>query len=154
MNDVIQSVFPTVTTSVLGADAFAIEGDHTGAVDSPTFPGRTLVACVQIAGAWTGAVVMYCTGEFASMAVKAMFDVDDGADEERGAVGELANMVAGNLKATLPSPSHLSLPIVAAGRDFRLDVRHSEAIERVEFLVDAEHHVIVTLLREEPRGES
>jgi chemotaxis protein CheX len=153
MNYAIQSVFPTVTTSVLGADAVAIEGDVTGAVDSPTFGGRTLVACVQISGAWSGAVLMWCTGEFASLAVKAMFDVGDGADEERDAVGEIANMVAGNLKATLPSPSRLSLPIVASGHGFGLDVRHSRPIERVEFLVDEEHHVVVTLVREEPRGE-
>ncbi len=41
-------------------------------------------------------------------------------DDVRDAIGELANMVGGNLKASLPSGTHLSVPAVVRGTDYKL----------------------------------
>ena len=38
-------------------------------------------------------------------------------DDIRDALSELANIIAGNVKALLPAPSHLSLPTYLGGRD-------------------------------------
>jgi len=41
-------------------------------------------------------------------------------DDVRDAMGELANMIGGNLKASLPSGAHLSIPSVVRGTDYKL----------------------------------
>jgi chemotaxis protein CheX len=41
------------------------------------------------------------------------------------AVGELVNMIGGNVKSLMPGPSALSLPVVAAGRV----ARSSDSVE-------------------------
>ena len=44
------------------------------------------------------------------------------ADEVADAVGELTNMVGGNIKSLLPEPSLLSLPTVSRGAPVRVRV--------------------------------
>lgn len=80
--------------------------------------GAVVTATVRILGAWRGCVVLTTPEPLARAAAAAMLGVRteqlsraDVAD----AVGELANVVAGNLKSLLPAPSTLSLPAVAAG---------------------------------------
>lgn len=85
-------------------------------------PARTQVmACVQISGGWQGAVVITCTRSVAEAIAASMFAMDPGttsAAELDDAMGEMANMIGGNIKGRLPGPSQLSLPTVAEGRDF------------------------------------
>lgn len=87
--------------------------------------GMRAAGCVQVTGAWEGAVLVFCAEELAGAFAAAMFgtpaqEVTD--DEVRDALGELANMVAGNVKAQLPSQTQLSLPTVVRGRDLSVDV--------------------------------
>ena len=86
---------------------------------------RTFTGCVQITGAWEGAVTVHCSEALAKVLTASMFMVDpeDTTPEEVGdALGELANMVGGNVKALLPEPCRISLPAVADGMDYRLSV--------------------------------
>ena len=89
-------------------------------------PGtRTFTGCVQITGAWEGAVTVHCSEALARRLTAAMFMVDPGdttSEEVSDALGELANMVGGNVKALLPEPCRISLPAVADGMDYRLSV--------------------------------
>jgi chemotaxis protein CheX len=76
--------------------------------------GPVLRASVRISGAWQGVVVVDCPEELARRTAAAMWggqpqDQTQIAD----AIGELANMIAGNVKVLLPGPSRLSLPAVA-----------------------------------------
>lgn len=73
-------------------------------------------ACVLISGAWKGMVVMSFHINLARAVAKKMFDLknEKPTDEElRDSVGEMINMIGGNLKALVPQPSFLSLPIVS-----------------------------------------
>ncbi|MBB3086161.1 chemotaxis protein CheX [Geodermatophilus sabuli] len=71
---------------------------------------------VEIVGPWSGTVVLTCDRDTAEELTRALLrehapaelepeDVDD-------ALGELANVVGGNVKAVLPGPSFLGLPEV------------------------------------------
>src|SRR4051794_2059575 len=77
----------------------------------------TVTGIVQIDGAWHGAVLLQCPMAVASALTAAMFQSGDdpGFDDVRDAVGELTNMIAGNVKALLPEPCSISLPTVAVG---------------------------------------
>ncbi|MBL9089752.1 MAG: chemotaxis protein CheX [Planctomycetaceae bacterium] len=94
-------------------------------------PTEWLAATVQIAGAWTGSVVVKLTPEFATYAAATMFQIDASdvtADDAKDTAGELANIVGGNLKSTLPCPSFLSLPTIVSGQE--LDIRIHGSIRR------------------------
>ena len=58
---------------------------------------------------------------------------------------EIANQIAGNLKALLPSPSFLALPTISDGVDNVLEVLGSRVIEKFELQV-AEHELTVVLV--------
>lgn len=72
-----------------------------------------VAATIRLSGAWTGRVTMRCSAALARRAAAAMFrrpaERLTAADLE-DAVGELANMTAGNLRSFLPGPTGLSLP--------------------------------------------
>ncbi len=75
-------------------------------------------ACVRISGAWEGAVTIECSADFARTAAATMFGVEPplvSVADSWDAIGELANMTGGNVKALLPEPCRLSLPSVAEG---------------------------------------
>jgi chemotaxis protein CheX len=83
--------------------------------ESAVLTGPVLLALVRISGAWEGAVQLECSPDHARAAAAAMFAGDAGTasdDEARDALGELANIVSGNLKSLLPPPSALSIPWV------------------------------------------
>jgi chemotaxis protein CheX len=54
-------------------------------------------------------------------------------DDVRDVLGELANMVAGNLKSLLPKGVDLSIPTVVEGRDYSLHVCGGNIVERSIF---------------------
>jgi chemotaxis protein CheX len=76
------------------------------------------VGSVAVTGEWRGRVLLACPTRLARSAASAMFDRPAEAltDEEvADALGELTNMVGGNLKSLLPGPSRLSMPAVTVG---------------------------------------
>lgn len=78
-------------------------------------------ASVTIRGAWDGMVSLETTRAGAQHITRALLDLDSDADDLSDsdlvdAIGELVNMVGGNVKGLVPGPSRLSLPLVAAGR--------------------------------------
>ncbi|MGY1694109.1 chemotaxis protein CheX [Geodermatophilus sp. SYSU D00814] len=97
----------------------ALVGEDEVLVPLPApLPADTSSSWVEIVGPWTGAVVLTCGRDTATELTRALLgehapavleaeDVDD-------ALGELANVVGGNVKAVLPGPSVLGLPEVGA----------------------------------------
>lgn len=74
-----------------------------------------LTGSVRISGTWEGRVVMCVPFSLARECAAHMHGRLAAAlteDDVRDAWGELVNVVGGNLKALLPSPSHLALPEV------------------------------------------
>ncbi len=80
---------------------------------------RPLVAgCVQVAGAWEGALVVLCDAALARRAAAILLGVEEAAvsaDEAQDAIGELANMIGGSLQGVLPRPCRVLFPVVTEG---------------------------------------
>lgn len=85
---------------------------------APYKPDRNKDVCasVHITGSWKGMVVLNFHECLANIAAEKMFGLSGRkADPEEiaDAAGELINTIGGNMKALLPQPCFLSLPIVA-----------------------------------------
>ncbi|MCZ2837894.1 chemotaxis protein CheX [Modestobacter sp. VKM Ac-2985] len=102
-------------------------GDGEAFVPVPVAPPAEVVsAWVTITGPWNGAVVLTCAPATAGALAESVLmtrpptvvDDEDVAD----ALGELANVLGGNIKSVLPGPSSLGLPqIGSAPATGRLD---------------------------------
>lgn len=113
----------------------------------PTQGSGGLTGCVQIDGAWNGAVLLECPTALARQLAGELFRTagETTAEEVRDTIGELTNMLAGNIKALLPEPSRISLPAVAEGGDYDLRIMGTEPVGRVAFSCAGEV-LVVTLL--------
>jgi chemotaxis protein CheX len=70
-------------------------------------------ASVAIRGDWTGTVTLEMAPDTAETAARTMLHLDAVEDGDvTDALGELVNMIGGNIKSLLPSGSTLGLPIV------------------------------------------
>jgi chemotaxis protein CheX len=97
---------------------------------------RSLTGCVQLAGAWEGSVFLYCSAALAGEVAATMFGTSPEtlrSGDVEDALGELTNMVAGNLKIVLPRPCQLSLPAVVEGIDYRVIVPETKISAQVLF---------------------
>ena len=112
---------------------------------------RTMSACVHLTGAWRGAVALSCGTDLAQEAAGIMFALDGAGASKcdmQDALGELANMIGGNVKALLPETCHLSLPSVVEGSDYTVRVPGSRLVTCVPFQCAA-HAFSVSLLESE-----
>jgi len=113
-----------------------------------------LTSFVQLTGDWNGAVMLECSKlqacQFAGR-ILCMEPPDAVDDDVRDVLGELANMIGGNMKSGLPMGVLLSLPTVMDGSDFGLRMCGSHIQERLTFEC-ADGHFWVTVLTTE--GES
>lgn len=95
-------------------------------VDHGALPEGTplVVGSIEFEGAWAGRLDVRCTADAAREVAAAMFATQacDVVEEDiRDAVGELANIIGGNLKALLPQPTLISLPKVAQASSTQSD---------------------------------
>jgi chemotaxis protein CheX len=97
----------------------ALVGDDEFLVPLPGgLPDDALSSWVDVAGPWNGIVVLTCgrstaeqlSRELLKQHAPPVLEAEDVAD----ALGELANVVGGNVKAVLPGPSVLGLPEVGS----------------------------------------
>jgi chemotaxis protein CheX len=109
----------------------------------------TLEGCVHIHGEWCGLVLVQCSLPLAWLAATKMFQLGDQApseDEVRDAVGELTNIIGGNIKALLPGADcDLSLPVVIEGRDFSVRVPGARIVADQRFTSQGEWMVVSVL---------
>ena len=110
---------------------------ETGENGEPWSPGEDRVsAMVHLAGDWNGAVLIECSrgqackfaGRFLSTEPPATFD-----DDVRDVLGELANMIGGNLKSMLTRGIRLSMPWVVDGSSSAVRFCGSALSERLAF---------------------
>ena len=104
---------------------------------TPWFPEENrLTSAVHLAGDWNGAVLLECdrgqacrfAGRFLSMDPPETVD-----DVVRDVLGELANMIGGNLKCVLAPGIQLSMPSVVDGSDYSLRICGAATRERLAF---------------------
>jgi chemotaxis protein CheX len=97
----------------------------------------TITSAVLYVGPWRGAMLLGCQAPQACQFAARFMGVElpGGIDADvRDVMGELANMVAGNLKSLLPPGLELSTPIVVEGGDYALQMCGSvNAMERLTF---------------------
>ena len=70
-------------------------------------------------------------------------------DDVRDALGEITNMIGGNVKALLPTPSRLSLPTVVEGADYAVTVPRTKPAGVVSFRTGTEM-LVIRILAAEP----
>ncbi len=112
---------------------------------------RFMTGSVDITGAWEGTVAVHCPTGLSRHAASVMFgkvETNVTEFEIQDAVGELANMVSGNLKTLLPSPSFLSLPSVMDGLGNALEESDSELHTQITW--DCEGQSLMVTVLEKP----
>jgi CheY-specific phosphatase CheX len=93
-------------------------------------------AAVNLSGEWHGAVLVECDQEQACRFAGKFLSIDPAeAGEEivRDVLGELANMIGGNLKSALMSGIRLSLPSIVSGSDYSVRVCGATIRKRMAF---------------------
>jgi chemotaxis protein CheX len=126
--DQIVEIVRDVWVTFLSLDVEPVPGDDR------VLTGETMTGVVHVTGEWEGSVFVETTAAHAQHAAEAMFAAEPGslsAEEVGDALGELTNMVGGNVKGLLPAPSKLSLPSVAGGESYTLRVPGAVLLERV-----------------------
>ncbi len=141
IGEIVDTIFSsTLAFPVLPDDPFRVQ----------EVLGRTFTGVVQISGAWDGAVAVHCTEALARRATTAMMGIA-GPDvvlvDIQDTLGELANMTGGNIKALLPEPCTLGLPVVIEGEDFRMRLPGSVQVLQCAYRADGEPFSVTVLRR-------
>jgi chemotaxis protein CheX len=137
---IVESVFRTMV---------CMEVHESGQTWIPS--GDRLTATIHLAGEWKGALAVECgyqqacafAARFLSMEKPEIVD-----DVVRDVLGELTNMIGGNLKCVLAGGLKLSMPSVVDGADRNLRVCRAGVRERLVF-EGVEGVFSVAVLREE-----
>lgn len=125
LTQIVQSVFETM----MSLDASPCDAPWSRA-------GDRMTSLVYLTGDWNGAVMLECTPQQACQfagRILCMDPPETADDDVRDVLGELANMVGGNMKSGMSTGVRLSMPSVMNGRDYDVRVCGSEVQERLAF---------------------
>lgn len=121
--DVTLLVGPDEVTSIAGDVWSSLVGfdEHLSPLPRPPvhLPMDAVSAWVLVVGPWSGSLVLTCAPSTAAALTRAVLRADE--DEElteedvADALGEVANVIGGNVKSLLAEPSSLGLPQVGHG---------------------------------------
>jgi chemotaxis protein CheX len=128
LTQIVQSVFITMMN---------IEVHLCDAPWSPT--GDRMTSLVYLTGDWNGAIILECNPKMACHFAGRILDMDPPErvdDDVRDVLGELSNMIGGNMKSGMSIGIRLSMPSVMNGRDYDLRICGSEVQERLAFQCD------------------
>jgi chemotaxis protein CheX len=105
--------------------------------DAPwNFVGDRMTSLVYLTGDWNGAVMLECDPHQACLFAGRILCMDPPEtvdDDVRDVLGELANMIGGNMKSGMSTGVRLSMPSVMNGRDYDVRVCGSEVQNRIAF---------------------
>lgn len=107
--------------------------------------GPAVMGVVTAQGDWQGVITVACSPVLARLAAGAMFQLDPSElsdDEVDDVIGELANMIGGNVKDIAGGVSRLSLPAVMRGA-----APGSQAATQIDFLCASEPMRVTVLDR-------
>jgi chemotaxis protein CheX len=125
-----RSVFHTMLSMAVSA----AEADP-----SMELSGSKVVGCVGFAGDVIGNICVHVSKEFGRVMAAAMMgmEVDEIEDDEiNDVIGEVSNMVGGDMKSKLCDagfPCVLSIPNVTSGRDFKIESKGWMRHEKIAF---------------------
>lgn len=113
----------------------------------PKGRNNTLAGCVQITGEWQGAITLYAPKEIGKKVAATMHGLDETEVDNQqiqDVIGEITNILAGNIKSLLPAPCSISLPTVAV-TDYNLHHPGSQTLTAVNFDCDGLPFLVVML---------
>jgi chemotaxis protein CheX len=133
-------VFRTMLRIEISPEAEEAAASHLAAADP------VVTSAVYFAGSWKGATLLECsldtaiffTGRLMSGSDPSGFD-----DDVRDCLGELANMLGGNIKAILPDGVELSIPTVIEGRNYSVRLCGAHSFARMPFASEAGPFVVI-----------
>lgn len=141
IDDIVKTIWSTLTDLPLQTEPVALDAIRSRG-------GPTVTGVVHVDGAWHGAVLLQCSDALARTITGAMFQHDRPQPEEvRDAIGEITNMVGGNVKALLPEPCTISLPSVTLGSDYDVAVVGSQPVAVTQLSCAGEPLVVILVER-------
>jgi chemotaxis protein CheX len=138
----VRTVVRTIWSTQLGLevqDCPEVETETDDAV-SPT-----MTASIQISGDSHGDVRLRCSRELVRKAAGIMFELPEdrlSIADERDVIGELTNVIAGNIKALIPGSNSISLPTIVEGSDYTVSSVDVASIEEHAFSHEGEVFVV------------
>jgi chemotaxis protein CheX len=144
----VASIFETstyeTTTAQIVRDVFQTMLRYEIHESSDDYKSRTSVvtSAIFFAGSWKGAVVLECSEAQARFLTGRLMDIPEPPrmdNDTRDAMGEVVNMIGGNLKSVLPPGVGLSMPSVLEGADYAYRICGSNELVRFSFCGDAGH---------------
>jgi chemotaxis protein CheX len=99
---------------------------------------------VNIGGAWEGTVLLEVSDTLSQRFAATMLGMNEEVSfpDVADSLGELTNMVGGNIKSLLPAPSSLSIPAVAEGSDYSIWAPGTDLLAQVTLSCDGEPMLI------------
>jgi chemotaxis protein CheX len=131
VNEIVASIFATMMDIPIWQS------------EIPWHPGGDRVtASVFLEGEWNGAVSLECSrdqacefaGHFLSMEAPKAMD-----DDVRDVLGELANIIGGNIKSAMATNDRLSMPSVIDGSNYEFRICGSEVQNKIAFSFSGGH---------------
>lgn len=144
----VAQIVESIWATFLEIGIVPMEPAHARAIE-----GHGLVGCVHIRGAWHGTVVLHSTAPLARHLTGMIFRIDPAAASPSDivdALGELTNMTGGNVKALMPEPCTLSLPIVVPTVEHGRQVAGATLIGEVAYECLGEPFRVCVYERETP----
>jgi chemotaxis protein CheX len=114
---------------------------------------RYVTGRTEITGPWEGVVMLSCPAALARHSAAGVFETPTSevtSEQMCDVVGELTNILAGNLKALLPESSQLGLPHVTEEVGDGADVAARRALARADFQSRGQVFALCLLKREQP----
>jgi len=112
--EIVESIFSTMMEIELSPSDLPLS--HTR---------ERMTASVYLEGEWNGAVSLECNRDQACQFAGCFLATDPPEavdDDVRDALGELVNMIGGNIKSVLAKDVRLSMPSVIDGNDYELRI--------------------------------
>ena len=127
--DMLEGIVKSVFITMMGLDVSNSEAPFHS-------HGERVTSFVHLTGGWSGAVVFECTKQQACTFAGRILCMDPPEsvdDDVRDVIGELANMIGGNMKSGMAPGVRLSMPTVMEGTDYDVRVCGSQLLERLGF---------------------
>jgi chemotaxis protein CheX len=102
-------------------------------------PDPSVTALIAFGGKWSGGFELrldYASAVTLAQRFLQADDMNEFNDDVRDAIGELANVIAGNLKAILPLGTTLGAPSIVEGKDYAIRICGQHVVGASSFASD------------------